>query len=95
MKMRKGEETISLERDSGGCFWSCRDWCYFNSESEAIAWAIRNGYMHEEPRSTPLRDHFAGLALQALVSLNSSDTPQRSALKAYEYADAMLKERDK
>ena len=50
-----------------------------------------------------LRDHFAGLAMQAYVmdeailqdSDHSADWLQKTAAAAYEQADAMLKERNK
>lgn len=48
-----------------------------------------------------LRDHFAGLAIQALLSnpviFNeaNTDTKQFYAYKAYQFADAMLEQRQK
>jgi hypothetical protein len=50
-----------------------------------------------------LRDHFAGVAMQAYVmdeailqdSDHSADWLQKTAAAAYEQADAMLKERNK
>ena len=47
---------------------------------------IKGGYKVE------LRDHFAGLAMQA-IGVNNSN--KWIANRAYEIADAMLKERDK
>ena len=43
-----------------------------------------------------LRDHFAGLAMQAIVSTVphlSEINPEYAAIESYEFADAMLKER--
>lgn len=38
-----------------------------------------------------LRDYFAGLALQSLVTATSSESSQSvAAMRAYEFADAML-----
>lgn len=43
-----------------------------------------------------LRDHFAGLAMQNLVTnLNSDEMYKGIATTAYKMADAMLKEREK
>ena len=47
---------------------------------------------HEE-----LSDHFAGLAMAALITakgLSPQGTPESIAKQSYEYADAMLKESD-
>jgi hypothetical protein len=46
-----------------------------------------------------LRDYFASAALQAILSYSGPDatprSPDRAAEWAYEYSDAMLKEREK
>lgn len=45
---------------------------------------------------TQLRDQFAGLALQGMLSAGKSDLyPEEFASWAYAYADAMLEARDK
>jgi hypothetical protein len=44
-----------------------------------------------------LRDHFAGLAMQALLARTTyhiEDAPRDIAEEAYDYADAMLKARE-
>jgi hypothetical protein len=44
-----------------------------------------------------LRDHFAGLAMQALIARTTyhiEDAPRDIAEEAYDYADAMLKARE-
>ena len=41
------------------------------------------------------REHFAGLAMQALVSNYGNESADECALNAVEYADALLKELDK
>ena len=56
--------------------------------------------MDEMIRRRILRDHFAGLAMQGLINISrgatsSSMSPVYTALAAYEFADAMLKEREK
>lgn len=40
-----------------------------------------------------MRDHFAGLAMQALIAANHTYTMKRDVACAWEYADAMLAER--
>lgn len=63
-------------------------------------WHIKTGGF---ARDMTLRDHFAGLAMQAYVmdeailqdSDHSADWLQKTAAAAYEQADAMLKERNK
>lgn len=63
-------------------------------------WHIKTGGF---ARDMTLRDHFAGLAMQAYVmdeailqdSNHSADWLQKTAAAAYEQADAMLKERNK
>jgi len=42
-----------------------------------------------------LRDLFAGFALSAALYSFPEDSPERTAKLAYEYADAMLKARQK
>jgi len=42
-----------------------------------------------------LRDHFAGLAMSGLATMEGYIGPEYIAMGAYELADAMLKERDK
>lgn len=37
-----------------------------------------------------VRDYFAAVAMQARVSLNFCDTPEQTAARAYEIADAMM-----
>ena len=61
--------------------------------AEASTWLERTGsYAH----SMTLRDHFAGLAMQANRARNSQyENWSDLALDAYEMADAMLKERAK
>ena len=63
-------------------------------------WMVKTGGF---ARDMTLRDHFAGLAMQAYVmdeailqdSDHSEDWLQKTAAAAYEQADAMLKERAK
>ena len=48
--------------------------------------------------SMTLRDYFAGLAMQGMISREGGmlrRTPDFVAVKSYEYADAMLAEREK
>lgn len=67
---------------------------------EYTDWHIKTGGF---ARDMTLRDHFAGLAMQAYVmdeailqdSDHSADWLQKTAAAAYEQADAMLKERNK
>jgi hypothetical protein len=67
---------------------------------EYTDWLVKNGGHLE---SLTLRDHFAGLAMQAYLMdeaiLQDSDTSahwlKKTAESAYEQADAMLKERAK
>ena len=67
---------------------------------EYTDWHIKTGGF---ARDMTLRDHFAGLAMQAYVmdeailqdSNHSADWLQKTAAAAYEQADAMLKERNK
>ncbi len=40
-----------------------------------------------------LRDHFAGMAMQGIISSGKSVTPESCAPWAYKVADAMLKSR--
>jgi hypothetical protein len=58
--------------------------------AEASTWLERTGgYAH----SMTLRDHFAGLAMQALI--DNDGLFLQIPTQAYEIADAMLKERAK
>lgn len=98
MKMRKGTKEITLQTDGRSFWWANEIGEHLaprTEKSAAIAWALQAGYMHEESRSTPLRDHFAGLALQALISVNKGAYMKSSVADAYKYADEMLKEREK
>lgn len=51
--------------------------------------------MEETIRRRILRDHFAGLAMQTLVGKYVTPVSELVSAKAYELADAMLKEREK
>ena len=42
-----------------------------------------------------LRDHFAAMAMQGLVSTCRNESYESTAIVAYRMADAMLKEREK
>lgn len=42
-----------------------------------------------------IRDYFAGIAMQALIEKYDCEPKGETAMEAYEYADAMLAERDK
>jgi len=53
-------------------------------------WVMQSGGY---ARDMPLRDYFAGLAMQALLAYEES-TLQNAAEVAYQMADAMLKARD-
>ena len=58
-------------------------------------WHIKTGGF---ARDMTMRDHFAGLAMQAIVSTVphlAVINPEHAAIESYEYADAMLKERAK
>ena len=67
---------------------------------EYTGWLVKTGGF---ARDMTLRDHFAGLAMQAYLmdeaimreSDHSVDWLQKTAAAAYEQADAMLKERTK
>ena len=54
-------------------------------------WMARVRIAHER---SLLRDHFAGLAMQALIGKYAVPINELVSEKAYEFADAMLKERD-
>lgn len=51
-------------------------------------------FVPEEPKIT-LRDHFSGLAMQALVTKRQSGFPETTASIAYEIADEMIEVRNK
>jgi hypothetical protein len=55
--------------------------------------------IQEELGTMTLRDRFAAAALTGYLAMNSSNEryprPEKVALMAYEYADAMLLEREK
>jgi len=58
-------------------------------------WLVKTGGY---ARDMTLRDHYAGLAMQAIVSTVphlSAINPEHAAIESYEFADAMLKERNK
>ena len=67
---------------------------------EYTNWHIKTGGF---ARDMTLRDHFAGLAMQAYLmdeailqdSDHSAEWLQKTAAASYEQADAMLKERNK
>ena len=50
---------------------------------------------NNQPNDSGLRDHFAGLAMQGLLSGIDNYTTQTKATWAYNMADAMLAEREK
>jgi hypothetical protein len=56
-----------------------------------------NSQLREDLREgIPLRDHFAGLAMQGFLAADYNDWDyEKLALTSYEQADAMLAERDK
>lgn len=51
--------------------------------------------MEETIRRRILRDHFAGLAMQALIGKYAVPMHELISERAYQVADAMLKEREK
>lgn len=58
------------------------------------------GFVSKEQREETirrqiLRDHFAGLAMQALIGKYAVPTHELISQRAYEVADAMLKAREK
>lgn len=72
-----------------------RLYCHECTPGEAIDWIKRNVF--RETERVELRDQFAGLAMQSLVSANLT-VAQRldyadAATHAYRQADAMLAER--
>ena len=56
---------------------------------------VNKEQMDEMIRRRILRDHFAGLAMQALIGKYSVPMHELISERAYEVADAMLKEREK
>jgi len=48
---------------------------------------------HEECEGMTLRDYFAARAMQALIE-KFDESPVEISLEAYEFADAMLKQRE-
>jgi hypothetical protein len=85
------------------------DDCYLQYEKGNIKLEQLNEYArlllqeHSEPvkpkeTEISLRDYFAAKAMQSLVTAYETDEfglPKKIALRAYEYADAMLAERSK
>jgi hypothetical protein len=66
------------------------------SDSISISQAITWLHQHAEGSANELRDHFAGLAMQGIVTRPPSGAHQRDiAEAAYMLADAMLAERVK
>jgi hypothetical protein len=66
-----------------------------NKYDQDPTWMERTGGY---ARDMTMRDHYAGLALQAIVSTVphfSTINPEHAAIKSYEFAGAMLKERNK
>ncbi len=73
------------------------------SKSQAITWL----YEHAEGSANNLRDHFAGQAMQGLITCECGLHDSAFSMKdgftiienyafcAYDYADAMIKARDK
>ena len=59
---------------------------------KAFPWSIDNGESVRGEKGMDLRDYFAAVALS--VSCGCSN-PENAAKEAYEYADAMMKERDR
>ena len=58
-------------------------------------WQVKEGGY---ARDMTMRDYYAGLALLAIVSTVphlSAINPEHAAIESYEFADAMLKERNK
>jgi hypothetical protein len=55
-------------------------------------WLVKTGGC---ARDMTLRDHFAGLAMQKLISADQQTPHDYVTVDAYSYADAMLKERAK
>jgi hypothetical protein len=58
-------------------------------------WQVKEGGY---ARDMTMRDHFAALAMQAIVSTVphlAAINPEHAAIESYEFADAMLKERNK
>lgn len=51
------------------------------------------GFIHAQHFGMSLRDHFAGLAMQAIQSAGGRYSLDMVAADAYQIADAMLKER--
>ncbi|KAA0876292.1 hypothetical protein [Nitrincola tapanii] len=63
-----------------------------NSGGSAFPYELTKKYYH----GMTMRDYFAAQAMQGLAaaSLHSRMTPEMVAKRAYEWADAMLNERD-
>ena len=66
-----------------------------NDLKQQIIW-LQNQNASLINRQEALRDHFAGLAMQKIIDSYDSPVTKRSiAREAYDYADAMLAEREK
>ena len=66
-----------------------------NDLKQQIMW-LQNQNASLINRQESLRDNFAGLAMQKIIDSYDSPVTKRSiAIEAYDYADAMLAERDK
>lgn len=95
---------MSLRQEmSGEWFWQWEDGgyasAYFLTAHDACSWALREGY-ETVPEAAEvdqkLRDELAKLALKELLRSGEwLGMTKLMAEKAYEIADAMLKERDK
>ena len=59
--------------------------------------SLSNGGCYTTERGMTLRDYFAAKAMQAIISFApyASDGGVSDAERAYQFADAMLKEREK
>ena len=63
-------------------------------ESQAQLSEVAQAYK-EVIKRNDLRDHFAAMAMQGLVSTCRNESYESTAIVAYRMADAMLKEREK
>lgn len=75
-------------------------WNFFESLEEVnISDLDKDGHKNTNQDIKAKREHFAGLAMQAILSTDSNEISwmdaEKVAIKSVEYADALLKELDK
>lgn len=65
------------------------------SDDGGPAFPVENDFNKEYKEGMSLRDWFAGMALQTLLSNDDEGTIESTARDAYRYAAAMLEERNR